>query len=153
MLWNVVSVLVLLVAALLLIASSRPGAFTVQRSIRVNAPPDRIFSLINDFHSWALWSPYEKLDPAMKKTFSGAPSGVGAIYEWLSAGKAGAGRMEITAAPAPTSVTIKLDFSKPFEANRGVHVSPEWRRDGRLRGYARPEPVHVQTHGPVSEHG
>ena len=117
MLWTFVSVIVLLVLAVLAIAASRPGAFTVQRATIINAPPERIFLLINDFHSWALWSPYEKLDPAMKRTFGGAASGVGAIYEWLSAGKAGAGRMEITDAPAPSKVTIKLDFSKPFEAH------------------------------------
>ena len=117
MLWPIVIAIVVLIAAILAFAATRPGAFTVQRAASINAPPERIFALINDFHAWALWSPYEKLDPAMKKTFSGAASGVGAVYAWSSAGKAGAGRMEITDAPAPSKIAIKLDFSKPFEAH------------------------------------
>ena len=117
MLWTIVIAIVGLIAAILAFAATRPGAFTVQRAASINAPAERIFALINDFHAWALWSPYEKLDPAMKKTFSGAASGVGAVYAWSSAGKAGAGRMEITDAPAPSKIAIKLDFSKPFEAH------------------------------------
>jgi uncharacterized protein YndB with AHSA1/START domain len=117
MLWTSVSVIVLLAAAILVLAATRPPAFVVKRSIIIAAPPERIFALIADFHCWALWSPYEKLDPAMKKTFAGPPSGVGAIYEWSGAGKAGAGRMEIVDAPPPSKVSIKLDFSKPFEAH------------------------------------
>ncbi len=117
MLWTAVSVIVILIFAILAIAASRPGSFVVQRATTINAPPERIFPLINDFHSWPLWSPWEKLDPAMKRTYGGAPAGVGAVYEWFGSGKVGAGRMEITDAPAPSKITIKLDFSKPFEAH------------------------------------
>jgi hypothetical protein len=81
----------------------------------VNAPPDRILPLIVDFHRWSDWSPYEKLDPQMKKTYAGAASGKGAIYEWVGK-KAGAGRMEILGV-SPSSVTIKLDFTKPMTAH------------------------------------
>jgi uncharacterized protein YndB with AHSA1/START domain len=117
MLWTSVSIIVLLAAAILVLAATRPPTFLVTRSASINASPERMFALIADFHSWAHWSPYEKLDPAMKKTFAGPASGVGAIYEWSSAGKAGAGRMEIVDAPAPSKVSIKLDFSKPFKAH------------------------------------
>ena len=117
MVWTIVVVVLLLLAAVLAFAATRPGAFTIQRSASINAPPERIFALIEDFHSWALWSPYEKLDPAMTKTFSGAAAGIGTIYAWSSAGKAGAGRMQINEATAPSKVAIKLDFSKPFEAH------------------------------------
>jgi uncharacterized protein YndB with AHSA1/START domain len=130
MLWTSVSVIVLLAAAILVLAATRPPAFLVKRSTTIAASPDRIFALIADFHCWALWSPYEKLDPAMKKTFAGPPSGVGAIYEWSGDRKAGAGRMEIVDAPAPSKVSIKLDFSKPFEAHNIAEFTLMPRSDG-----------------------
>jgi len=69
-----------------------------------------------DFHAWPAWSPWEKLDPALRRTFSGAPSGKGAVYEWAGDGKVGAGRMEITDAVVPSKVAIQLDFAAPIEA-------------------------------------
>src|SRR4029077_19122825 len=83
-------------AAILGFAATRPGTFRVERSKSIEAPPASIFELIDDFHRWAAWSPWEKLDPAMKRTFAGAPSGKGAVYEWAGNSKAGEGRMEIT---------------------------------------------------------
>ena len=79
-------------------AMPHPGRyqFRIQRSkISVQAPPERIFDLIQDFHQWLRWSPWEKLDPNMKKTYSGAACGKGAVYAWEGNSKAGAGRMEI----------------------------------------------------------
>jgi hypothetical protein len=114
MLTTVAIAIGVLIAALLLFASTKPGSFRVERSTAVQAPPERIFPLINDFHNWAGWSPFEKLDPAMKKTFTGAPNGRGAVYQWAGSGKAGEGRMEITDARAASQVTIDLRFLKPF---------------------------------------
>jgi hypothetical protein len=108
--------LIALIAAVLALAATRPGSFRVERSIRINAPPEKILPLINDFHQWGVWSPYEKLDPAMSRAYSGALAGKGAVYEWQGNGKAGAGHMEIIAA-LPTQTLIKLDFSKPFTAH------------------------------------
>jgi uncharacterized protein YndB with AHSA1/START domain len=113
----VVAVLVVCVAAVLAYAATRPDTFTLQRSATIKAPPERIFALINDFHSWPQWSPWEKLDPELKRSYGGAESGKGAIYEWEGNNKVGAGRMEILEAPAPRQVTIRLDFKRPFEAN------------------------------------
>jgi hypothetical protein len=113
----VVVLLVVSLAGILVFAAFKPDTFRVQRATSVKASPDKIFPLIADFHRWGAWSPYEKLDPAMKRTFSGAANGKGAVYEWDSDGKAGKGRMEITDAPAPSRVAIKLDFFKPFEAH------------------------------------
>jgi uncharacterized protein YndB with AHSA1/START domain len=113
----VAGVVVVLVAGVLVYATTRPDAFRVERTASIKAPPDRIFALINDFRSWGSWSPYEKLDPNMKRSLSGAPSGMGAVYAWESEGKAGAGRMEITDASPPSKVAIKLDFTKPFEGH------------------------------------
>ncbi len=112
----VVGVIVAVLVVLLLVAAGKPKIFRIQRSLTINAPPEKIAPLILDFHQWKLWSPYENLDPAMRRTYSGAPSGKGAIYNWDSDGKAGNGRMEILSADIQM-VVIKLDFEKPFKAN------------------------------------
>lgn len=107
---------VLAVAGLLVYASMRPDDFRVERSIAVMAPPDRIYPHIADFRAWGAWSPWEKKDPAMKRTFSGAASGKGAAYAWEGNKDVGSGRMEITEATAPGKVVIRLDFLTPFRA-------------------------------------
>jgi polyketide cyclase/dehydrase/lipid transport protein len=112
-----IAIIILLLAVVLGIAASKPNEFTVRRSTRIRATPDGIFPQINDFHNWAAWSPWEKLDPTMTKTYGGAPSGRGAVYDWEGNSKVGKGRMEITDASAPRNVVIKLDFERPFRAN------------------------------------
>ncbi|WP_332854837.1 SRPBCC family protein [Duganella sp. S19_KUP01_CR8] len=107
---------VILVLVVLGLAAMQPDSFRVQRTIAIKAPAEKILPLISDFHNWTSWSPWEKLDPAMKRTFSGAPKDQGAIYAWEGDDKVGAGRMEITG-QAPTKVDIKLDFLKPFESH------------------------------------
>jgi carbon monoxide dehydrogenase subunit G len=113
-------VIVVLIAALLIYAATRPDTLRVQRSTNIKAPPEKIFALINDFHSWGAWSPYEKKDPAMKRTMSGAANGKGAVYEWEGDKNVGKGRMEIAESSPPSKVTLKLDFVKPFEAHNIV---------------------------------
>ncbi len=107
----------ILIAALLGLAATKPDTFRVQRTKSIQAPPEKLFALVNDFRRWGSWSPYEKLDPAMKRTHSGAANGKGAVYEWAGNGKAGQGRMEIVDTSPPSKVTIKLDFFKPFEGH------------------------------------
>jgi uncharacterized protein YndB with AHSA1/START domain len=104
-------------AGVLGLAATKPATFRIERSVVIKVPAERIYPLISDFHQWAGWSPFEKLDPKMKKTFSGAESGLGAVYAWSGEGHAGEGRMEITEATAPSKVLLKLDFTKPFEAS------------------------------------
>ena len=112
-----VAVLVLvLVAGLLLYAASRPAAFRIERSTTIAAPPERIVPLVDDFHRWPAWSPYEKVDPQMSRSYGGPPRGPGATYEWAGNSKAGVGRMEVLGSE-PSQVTIKLDFTKPFVAH------------------------------------
>jgi uncharacterized protein YndB with AHSA1/START domain len=113
-------VVIILVAVVLALAARRPNEFTVTRAVRIRATPDRIYPHIVDFHRWAAWSPWEKIDPAMRRSYSGAPTGTGSVYEWQGNSKAGVGRMEITQVTPPTSVTVKLDFLKPFEAHNTV---------------------------------
>jgi hypothetical protein len=97
---------------------SRPSTFRVERSAALQAPPEQVYPLINDFHQWSSWSPWERRDPGMRKTHSGADSGRGAIYQWSGNNQVGEGRMEIVEASAPSKVTIKLDFIKPFEGRQ-----------------------------------
>src|SRR6266566_4653119 len=110
-------VLVVAIAIILILAATKPDRFSFQRATTVKAPPERIFLLINDFHQWGTWSPYENKDPAMKRTFSGAASGNGAVYAWDGNNNVGSGRMEILDASAPSKIVIKLDFFKPFEGH------------------------------------
>ena len=110
-------VVVVLIAAVLGFAMTKPDSFSVQRTANIKAPPEKIFPLIIDLHSWGSWSPWEKLDPTMKRTYSGAESGKGAVYEWEGNAKIGTGRMEIVDATPPSKVAIKLDFLKPIEGH------------------------------------
>ncbi|MFM2276478.1 MAG: hypothetical protein RL211_2350 [Pseudomonadota bacterium] len=117
MLKTIALIVVIALAVLLAYAATRPDSFRVERQATIKAPPDKIFAYLQDFHKWSEWSPWEKLDPAMKRTFSGTASGKGAVYAWEGNGKAGAGRMEILDAPQPVKLVIQLDFIKPFEGH------------------------------------
>lgn len=115
----IVGAVVLLVAALLGFAATKPDTFHVERSTRIAAPPATVYALIDDFHRWDGWSPWEKLDPTMTRTYGGAPRGAGATYAWDGNSKVGKGHMEITGARPDSQVTIQLDFEEPF-ASRNV---------------------------------
>ena len=105
------------VVAILIYATTKPDTFRVERTSTIQAAPEKVFALIDDFHRWPTWSPYEKKDPGMKRTYSGAASGTGAIYEWDGDKNVGKGRMEITEATPSSRIVIKLDFLAPFEAH------------------------------------
>lgn len=107
---------VILIVAVLAFAATRPGTFKVERKTTIKASPEKILALINDFRHWAIWSPWEKLDPALKRSYSGPANGPGAVYGWQGNSKVGQGRMEIMASSS-SATTIKLDFIKPFEAH------------------------------------
>ena len=126
MLKRIAVVVLALLAALLGFAATRPGTFHIERSARIHAPPDRVFALIEDFHGWGAWSPWEKLDPAMQRSYSGAASGEGAVYEWRGDPHVGRGRMQIVDVVPPSKVVIQLDFLEPFEA----HNTAEFTLDG-----------------------
>ena len=112
-------VVALAIVALLAYAATRPDSFRLERQTVIKAPPEKIFANLVDFNKWGAWSPWEKLDPQMKRTHSGAGSGKGASYAWAG-DKVGAGSMEILDATPSSSVKIKLDFTKPFEAHNLV---------------------------------
>lgn len=115
--------LVLVAAAFLLLlslAAMKPDHFRVARSTAIAAPPATVFALIDDFHHWAAWSPWEKLDPALERSHSGAVAGTGAVYAWKGNRQAGQGRMEITESVPPSRLVIRIDFIKPMQASNLV---------------------------------
>src|SRR5690348_2822407 len=118
MLWNILIGIAILAAiaviAVLIMASRKPDTFRIERRASIKAPPEKVFALINDFHAWPLWSPWEKRDPAMSRIHSGAPAGTGAAYAWEGNKQVGKGRMEIIESTPPSRVRIKLDFLAPF---------------------------------------
>lgn len=141
MLKKIAIALVVILAVIVGLALTKPDSFSVQRVATVKAPPEKIMRLISDFRNWPSWSPWEKLDPNMRRTFSGAASGKGAIYEWQGNSDVGRGRMEITELAAPSNVAIKLDFFEPMAlSNRtefvlvpqGEHTTVTWNMTGPM---------------------
>jgi hypothetical protein len=125
---------------LAVVIASRPAAFRIERSIVIAAPPAAPFARVNDFHEWPAWSPYERKDPQMKRTYDGPRSGPGAVYAWAGNGEIGEGRMTILQSDEPSLISIQLDFLKPFAATNtatfaftpapgGTKVT--WAMDGR----------------------
>ncbi|TGK23191.1 polyketide cyclase [Leptospira yasudae] len=113
----IAGILILFILGTLALASTKPADFHYERSANIKASPEKVFALVNDYRTWTGWSPWEKLDPAMKRTYSGATSGKGAIYEWAGNDSIGKGRMEIIEADSPSKIKIQLDFFEPFEAH------------------------------------
>jgi uncharacterized protein YndB with AHSA1/START domain len=120
---TVLALLAISLAAVLAYAATIPDTFRVERAMSIKAPPEKIFALMNDFRRWAAWSPYEIKDPAMKRTYSGAASGKGAVYEWDGDKNVGKGRMEIADASPPSRIRLKLDMLKPFDAHNIVEFT------------------------------
>lgn len=116
MLKKILIVLLIAIAGVLGYAATKPDTFQVQRKAVIAAPPEKVFAMIEDFHRWNEWSPWEKLDPAMTRTFGGPAAGVGATYAWTGNSDVGEGRMEIVESTPPLKIRIKLDFIKPFES-------------------------------------
>jgi hypothetical protein len=109
--------LALAIAAILILAATKPSTFSVRRAATVNAPAEKIFAVLSDFHQWRGWSPWETKDPGMKRTYEGSERGKGAVYAWDGNKNVGSGRMEILEATTPSKIRIKLDFFTPFEGH------------------------------------
>ena len=120
MLKNVFIVLVLIVAAAAGFVAMQPSEFLLTRTRTLAAPPGIVYAHIADFRAWNAWSPWEKLDPNLRREYSGPPSGPGASYHWVGNEQTGEGRMTITDAHEPDSVAIRLEFLRPFQATNNV---------------------------------
>jgi Polyketide cyclase / dehydrase and lipid transport len=136
----IVIIVLAVVALFIVVVATRPAQFHLERSISVAAPPEKTFVEVNDFHRWAAWSPWEKMDPDMKKTFSGAATGAGSRYAWVGNSKVGEGRMTIDESVEPSVVKLTLEFLKPWKATNVTTFSfiPDatgtkvtWAMDGR----------------------
>jgi len=104
---------VVLIVFLIIVALQRAD-YRIVRTATVAAPAAAVFAQVNDFHNWEAWSPWAKLDPAVKQSFDGASAGTGAIYSWTGNDKVGEGRMTLTESHTNDLVRIKLEFIKPF---------------------------------------
>ena len=114
---RIVALPALLLGAVLLYAASKPNIFRVERSQNIEAPPEKIFALINNFHNWPLWAPQDREDATMRRAFSGPESGAGAVSEWTSSGSAGGGRMAIIESAPGQKISVQVDFVKPLAAH------------------------------------
>lgn len=117
MLKKIMLVVIGLLVLVLLLALTKPDQFTVARSTRIAAPAERVFPMLDDFHNWGSWSPWEKMDPNMTRTFGGPASGVGAQYGWTGNKQVGTGKMTILESVPSSKLVIALDFLAPFEAH------------------------------------
>jgi len=115
-----------------LVVASRPAEFRVARTITVAAPAAVVFANLNDLHRWRDWSPYEGLDPALRRTYGGSPSGVGATYGWEGNAKAGAGTMTVTESIPGRRIGIDLAFTRPFKATNQAELTLEPAAGGNL---------------------
>src|SRR5712671_742677 len=137
---KILIVLAVIIVVFLGVVAMQPADFRITRSASIAAPADVVFAQVNNFHKWEAWSPWEKLDPAMKKTHEGAPSGTGAIYSWSGNDKVGEGRMTLTESHPSDIIRIKLEFLKPFKATsateftfkaEGNQTAVTWNMTGR----------------------
>lgn len=115
--------LAVIVAILLVVIAMQPAEYRVRRSINIAAPAADVFPMIDDFHRWDAWSPWAKLDPAMKKSIEGPASGAGSIYKWSGNSDVGAGQMTILESNPNERILIKLDFLEPFASTSTTEFS------------------------------
>ncbi len=116
MLITIFIILAVVAVVFVVIVAMRPSEFRVERSAAMSAPVPAVFVWVNDLHKWQEFSPWAKMDPAAKTTFSGPSDGVGAIFEWAGNKQVGEGRMTITESRPNELVRFRLDFLKPFAA-------------------------------------
>ena len=113
---TIIYILILIVGAVVILASRQPDVFSITRSAVVSALPSAVFAHVNNLRKWDAWSPWAKLDPNAHNSFSGPEEGVGAKMSWQGNGKVGEGSMTITDSVLPQRITFQLDFLKPMKA-------------------------------------
>lgn len=111
------------IAVVIFLASRRPDTFRIERSVDIAATPEQVFPLIEDVQSFIKWSPFERKDPAMKRTFSGPQAGKGMIYEFAGNSQVGRGRLTITDSRPPSAVTFQLEMLAPIAARNVVEFT------------------------------
>jgi len=149
------------IIGILVFAATKPDTFGIQRSITINAPPEKVFALIDDFHQWPRWAPQDREDPTMRRSYGSQPSGVGAVSQWKSSGSAGAGKMAVTAVVPNSRIDIAVDWSKPFKVqnthqfeitSEGDHVRVTWNAQGSNLYIMKIMEVFVGVNGLMGKH-
>jgi uncharacterized protein YndB with AHSA1/START domain len=107
-------VLALIAIVLVVVVALQPSQYRVERTATIAAPAPVVFAQVNDFHNWEAWSPWAKIDPAMKQAYEGAAAGTGAIYRWAGNTEVGEGRMTISESRPSDLIRVSLEFLKPF---------------------------------------
>lgn len=143
--------LLVVIAGVLAYAATRPDGFRIERSTTIQAPAERIFAEINELQRWQGWSPWENIDPALQRSYSGPAIGVGAVYAWDGDRKVGSGRMEITESVPGSRITIKLDIRSPFEAHNTAQFTFARQGEATAVNWAMygPSPFLSRLMGPV----
>jgi hypothetical protein len=140
MLKKILLVLLVVVVGFLAYVATRPDEFRVERSATIAAPASAVYPQIADFRAWEAWSPWEKLDPAMKREFGGAAGEPGSTYSWVGNSDVGSGKMTLVEAAPSSKVGIRLEFIEPFASTSTTTfaLAPEgdgtrvtWTMDGR----------------------
>jgi uncharacterized protein YndB with AHSA1/START domain len=146
MLMKILVVVAVILLGFLGVVAMRPGEYRVARTVIISAPAPAVFAQVNDFHKWEAWNPWAKLDPAMKQTYEGAPTGTGAIYTWTGNKQVGEGRMTLTESRPNELIRINLEFLKPFAATstaaftftpQGNQTAVTWSMNGKLNFMAK----------------
>ena len=117
MLIKILIVVAVIVVVFVIVVVLQPSEYRVARTATMSAPPTAVFAQVNDFHKWAAWNPWGKIDPAMKQNYEGAPAGVGAIYKWAGNNEVGEGRMAITESRPSDLIRVQMEFFKPYAGN------------------------------------
>lgn len=121
------------------------GTIIVERTTRISATPEQLLPHIGRLPEWTQWSPWEDLDPDLKREYTGEPGAVGSTYAWSGNRKAGSGTMRITAVD-PDGVGIHLEFTRPFRSSNELRfvLTPEgdgtrvvWRMETPRKLYTR----------------
>jgi carbon monoxide dehydrogenase subunit G len=140
MLKKILIAFAIVILVFVVVAALQPSDFRVVRTAAISAPPEAVFAQVNDFHNWDSWSPWAKLDPAMKQSYEGSPSGKGAVYAWTGNHSVGEGRMTLTESRPAELVRIDLDFVKPFKGHNkteftfrpeGKQTTVTWSMEGQ----------------------
>jgi hypothetical protein len=106
------------------VVAIQPNTYKVTRALKINAPVETVFPMVRDYHRWEAWSPWAKLDPNMKVTYSGPEEGgVGSTYSWSGNDKVGSGKMTTIEVLDGRQLKIKLDFLEPFASTSMTHFT------------------------------
>lgn len=161
MILKILLVMCAAIMGILLLAATKPDTYRIQRSITINAPPERVFALIDDFHQWPRWAPQDREDATMRRSYGLQSSGIGAVSQWTSDGSAGAGEMAITAVIPNSRIDVAVDWIKPFKVRNthgfvitpeGQHIRVTWNAKGSNLFIMKIMEVFVGVNGLMGKH-